>query len=465
MIMKENDFVDSLRGFYNHIRKTSIVPFGAVQTKKDELLKQLYREIESKTYQPSLPREYIISNKSNFVSRIIPTFTLKDFCVYFYCINNLQSCLCDEQCRTEGTFGGWSIGNPIKSIEDLEKENLIGNCEWYEYISVSSLALSQWIKNWKEFSKLAYAKSVEFGCNVDDYVVATFDIANFYDNIKFDILENKLRLKCQSTEHNQIIDLLMYFLKYWNKPFEGYFPKTVGLPQEETSDCSRILANFYLRDYDQEIKKLCQNFDCDYLRFADDMTVFAPNKRVAEYVLFEASKYLHKLGLNINCSKVRFFNRDDFQIYQAFEILSLLDDEKSKDDFNDAVSMYFQNKDTGKEFRSDRVIRRIISILSNKGNDFLNANHKERLFNELLNDDILSVSNEYYFKNVHKIMKQEGMEKEYFDKLDSLATYINFNSFHYQLLRFYKKNRKKNFDETFLVKEIEKRKVIRLSNI
>lgn len=111
------------------------------------------------------------------------------------------------------------------------------------------------------------------------------------------------------------------------------------------------------------------------------------------------------------------------------------------------------------------MIRRIISILSNKGNDFLNANHKERLFNELLNDDVLSVSNEYYFKNVHKIMKQEGMEKEYFDKLDSLATYINFNSFHYQLLRFYKKNRKKNFDETFLVKEIEKRKVIRLSNI
>ena len=458
--MSEKEFIDSLRSFYNHIKKNTLVPFD-VNEKKEEVLKQLYKDIQNQTYQPSLPREYIISNKSNYVSRIVPTFLLRDYCLYFYCINSLQAFLCNDAERIEGTFGGWQISNPIKSIEDLEKDELIDCCEWYEYISVSSLSLSQWIKNWKEFSKLSYAKSLEFSSRygVDDYVIAVFDIANFYDNIKFDILENKLRLKCQSGEQNKIIDLLMYFFKYWNKPFEGYAPKSVGLPQEETGDCSRILANFYLREYDGEIKNLCKKYQCDYMRFADDMTIFAPDKKTAEYILFEASKYLHKLGLNINCSKVRFFNKVDFQIYQAFEILSLLDDGKNREDFNNAVSMYFKNKDEDKIFREDRVIRRIISILASKNNNFLNMNYKERLFNELLCEETLSTSNEYYFKKVHKIMSNDGKEEDFFAKLDSLANYINFNSYHYQLLRFYKKVKRKDFDETFLWKEIEKRKV------
>ena len=459
--MSEEEFVDSLRSFYNHIRKESIVPFNTNSVKKEDVLRQLYRDIQEQTYQPSLPREYIISNKSNYVSRIVPTFSLRDYCLYFYCINILQEILCNEEDRTEGTFGGWQISNPITSIEKTEKEILLENMEWYEYISVSTLSFSQWIKNWKEFSKLSYAKSLEFSsnCGQDEYVVAIFDITNFYDNIKFDILENKLRLKCQSHEHNKIIDLLIYFLKYWNKPFEGYHPKSVGLPQEETGDCSRILANFYLREYDKEIKKLCNEYKCDYLRFADDMTIFAPNKKIAEYILFEASKYLHKLGLNINCSKVKFFNKAGFQIYQAFEILALLDDKKSKEDFNKALCMYFQNKDEGKIFRNDRVLRRIITILATKNSNYINTNYKDRLFDELLSDENLSISNKLYLNKIYKIMCNEGKEKDFFTKLDELVKDINFNSYHYNLLGFYKKIKRKDFDETLLVREIIKRRV------
>ena len=462
--MLEKEFVDSLRSFYNHIKKNSIVPFNANKTKKEDVLKQLYHDIQNQTYQPSLPREYIIFNKSNYVSRIVPTFSLRDYCLYFYCIYRLEVVLCNDRKRIEGTFGGWQISNPIKSMEDLEKEGLINRCGWYEYMSVSSLSLSQWIKNWKEFSKLSYAKSLEFSAvyGLDDYVVAIFDIANFYDNIKLNILENQLRLECQSREQSEIIDLLMYFLKYWNKPFEGYAPKSVGIPQEETGDCSRILANFYLRDYDREIKDLCQRYQCDYLRFADDMTIFAPDKKNAEYILFEASKYLHRLGLNMNCSKVRFFNKRDYQIYQSFEILALLDEGNSREDFNKAVSMYFKNKDDRKIFREDRVIRRIISILASKNNNFINTDCKERLFKELLCEETLSTSNEYYFRKVYKIMCNEGLEEEFFERLDSLATDVNFNSYHYQLMRFYKKLKRKDFDENFLWKEIEKRKVFSL---
>ena len=59
-------------------------------------------------------------------------------------------------------------------------------------------------------------------------------------------------------------------------------------------------------------------------------------------------------------------------------------------------------------------------------------------------------------------MCNEGLEEEFFERLDSLATDVNFNSYHYQLMRFYKKLKRKDFDENFLWKEIEKRKVFSL---
>lgn len=461
--MRKRDFIDSLRGFYNYIKNNSLVTFGENLPKKEEVLANLYSDIQNKTYQPSLPREYIISNKSNYVSRIIPTFTLKDFCTYFYCINNLQDCVCDVKDRTEGTFGGWSITNPIQSMDVIEKENMINNCEWYEYISVSSLTISQWMSNWKEFSKLSYAKSMEYENNQfsEDYIVALFDIANFYDTIKLDILEKKLRLKCQSAEKSLIIDLLMYFLKYWNKPFEGYFPKSCGLPQEETGDCSRILANFYLRDYDKEIKALCDDYNCDYLRFADDMTIFAPNKKIAEFIIFEASKILHKIGLNINCSKVKFFNKTQYQEYQAFNILALLDEKCTSEKISKAIRLYFEYINSNKDFRKDRVIRRLISVLSQQKNQELPREFREKIFKMLLDTETLSTSNVYYLKKVYNIMKNEGREKELLKKLDELIPEVNFNSFHYELLAFYKKIKRTNFDNQILIDAINKRKIIK----
>ena len=374
----------------------------------------------------------------------------------------LQDCVCDIKDRTVGTFGGWSISNPIQSIDKIEKENLISSCEWYEYVSVSSLTISQWMKNWKEFSKLSYAKSIEYESNqcATDYVVALFDIANFYDTIKLDILESKLRLKCNTAEKNKIIDLLIYFLRYWNKPFEGYFPKSCGIPQEETGDCSRILANFYLRDYDKEIKKLCDDYNCDYLRFADDMTIFAPNRKIAEFILFEASKLLHRIGLNINCSKVKFFNKQEYQEYQAFEILALLDENCSVKKIKQAIRLYFAYKDAGKDFRQDRVIRRFISVLVEKKIKKLPKKYKEKIYCELLNQETLSTSNVYYLQKVYNIMKSEGLEKKLFEILDELIPNINFNSFHYELLGFYKKIKRVGFDEQILWDEINKRKII-----
>ena len=133
------------------------------------------------------------------------------------------------------------------------------------------------------------------------------------------MLEEKIRSASNGTEYNDDISLLFHFLRQWNKPLEGYFPKTVGIPQDEIQDCSRILANFYLRSYDSNIFELSNNHNSRYLRYSDDMILFCPSKKDAEFLIFHASKELHKIGLNINSSKVR-----DLALAKSLMIIGLL---------------------------------------------------------------------------------------------------------------------------------------------
>ena len=105
------------------------------------------------------------------------------------------------------------------------------------------------------------------------------------------------------------------------------------------------------------------------------------------------------------------------------------------------------------------MLRRIITILATKNSNYINTNYKDRLFDELLSDENLSISNKLYLNKIYKIMCNEGKEKDFFTKLDELVKDINFNSYHYNLLGFYKKIKRKDFDETLLVREIIKRRV------
>ena len=57
--------------------KDSIVPFENTPN-KTEFLDELYEEITEFTYNPKNPREYIVINKHNGISRYVPTFSRKD---------------------------------------------------------------------------------------------------------------------------------------------------------------------------------------------------------------------------------------------------------------------------------------------------------------------------------------------------------------------------------------------------
>ncbi len=243
--------------------------------------------------------------------------------------------------------------------------------------------------------------------------------------------------------------MLFHFLRNWNRRFERYSQKYVGIPQNEVGDCSRILANFYLQDYDAFMKAKCDKYNACYLRYSDDQIIMANNEETAYEILFEASKELFKINLNINSSKVEpFYPRDKFYEYWAFEIFELLDDSKNIDKVNEGIELYFKWLENGVRFRHDSVLRRIVSV----GLSIVKPHLKYKLMSALYDPKFL-IAQDYWLLN--KVAQCLPERTDLFNILDEQIPKVRFSSFHYTLLKFYKRYRNSDFPETEIIKRID----------
>lgn len=416
--------------FWKHIRKNTYVEWEVFPNNKSEFLRGVFDKIVNGTYTPSPPREYVVSNKHNAVARIVPSLTLEDYCVYFYCIVSLEEYLAKD--RIDGTFGGFRLGGKLRDKEDTEFNE-------YEEIPFSTSPFTYnplaWVTAWRDFQKKAYIYSLEDGYNH----FLKFDIANFYNTINLTILERKIRLACPRGT-SEIIDLLIFFLKYWNKKFLKYSEQTVSIPQDEVGDCSRILANFYLQDYDKKIKTLSDKYDCKYLRYADDMVLISSNKQSAEGIMFEASKELFKIGLNINSSKVnRFSTKEDWNYYWCFDIFDLLGDKYNTRDISKAIEKLIHLDKT--KCRADSVILRIL----NCDLGLVQLDLKIKFISEVVNDEYLLNASSRIILRIYNLL-DKGMQPRFLNKLYKLSKVAIFNSYHYNLLKAKQNGLPINFD-------------------
>lgn len=405
--------------------KESIVPFDS-PIERGKILKELYGEIKTFSYHPSSPRGYIILNKHNYVARIIPTFTAKDYFLYYLCCKVLEDEIAEN--RVEGTYGGWRLGNKIRFKEEEEEYALdVG-----VYIANNSFDPFLWMKNWQDFQKKAY----KYSTTGEYKYIIKFDIANFYNSINLSSLERKVYLVAPK-QKRRFVELLFHFLNNWNKKFEGYAHKVVGLPQDEISDCSRILANFYLQDFDDFMKELCDSKSSKYLRYADDQIIYTDDQFTARQIMFEAAKYLFRLGLDINSSKVREFDSMEmFNQYWAFEIFELLSDVDNKEKLNAGVKMFLDWKSNEINFRDYSVLKRILNI----DLKLIEPTIRDGIISFLFEDEFLSSMEHWTMKKTLDNLSIE--ERKYFlNRLDVLINKVNFNSFHYHLRMFYEKNK------------------------
>lgn len=439
MNIPKTEFIKIFAGSFWSKLGDSLIPTPAtLRPVKNEFLGKLHDDLKNKKYYPDLPRGYIVSDKHNRVSRIVPVFDYRESCTYFFCVKQIEGSVAVN--RVDGTFGGWTLGNPIKQKEEVEIEDLP-----VSGIPINSYNPIKWSNNWRDFQKRTYQYLLKGNFNY----FLKFDIANFYDTINLHILEDKIRT-VTIKEQKDVVEILFHFLQNWNRKFERYSRKTVGIPQDEIGDCSRILANFYLQDYDAFIKNLCDNSSAVYLRYADDQIIMSKDKETALDILFAASKELFKINLNINSSKVEEFDKNQFLQYWAFEIFNKLEDTENGQKINEAIGMYFNWLENGIKFRSDSVLKRIITVVA-KNINLLDPHLRYKLFAKIYEPDFLVTLDYWWLDRLATII---GDKNELYKMLDAQIPQVRFNQYHYTLLKFYKKWRT-GFSEGEILKQID----------
>jgi hypothetical protein len=231
---------------------------------REDTVRRVYESINTARYAPSIPEAEIVMNKGNGVARTVPVFCIEDYIIYYFCIKELEDVLCGT--RTKNTFGGWALGGKLRKQETLDVEVDHG-------FSTSRYSFNPqaWIEAFGEFNSLLFA---QLGTGHYTHVLQ-FDLSNFYDSIRLDILERWIREESDASK-GWIIALLFYFLNQWNRKNTGLHAQAVGIPQDALADCSRLLANFYLQRYDRFAFQRCTEVDAVYFRYADDR---APRRR------------------------------------------------------------------------------------------------------------------------------------------------------------------------------------------
>jgi hypothetical protein len=438
--------------------KQSFFDIPKTKTEKDSFVEELYRQIEERRYYPFVPRCYIDRDKGNGVTRIVPVFTLKDYCVYYYCIKKIEDKIAYN--RVENTFGGWTLGGLMRKSENDEMEKKRKHFNRYEDfiaelhgISVSEYSFNPvaWARAYGDLNSKLYATARARNFKY----VAELDIANYYDSIRLDILEMRIR-EIVNEEHADIVSLLFHFLNYWNRNTNLYNKQTVGIPQDAMGDCSRILANFYLQPYDKIVYELCKQNKCKYLRYADDQFLFAKDKNKLHILIFKVSKKLNSLGLSVNQKKVKVRTTDDLIENRSFKIFDFLKEDNDRRDKNKVeqfIDYYLVLLDkSGLANIKDNgtpLLNKALFCPALKSIDF---SKKTKLISCYLDDEYLKNAGAIHLEKIYKLLNKND-KQEFIKKLNVLSRKLIHNAFHYELLNFYERNK---IDSNLVLKRIKK---------
>lgn len=428
-----NFFSSSL---YDKIVKESTIKINRKVNKEEykNIILRLYDELNNYEYKTEVIDEKLFTYKTNNVARIIPILSIKDELLYYFVCKMLEDEIAIN--RTENTYGGWRIGNKIKIEEDAEIE--------YVYKSYNP---TLWNKNWKEFQNILFNQIQTLD---EDDIILKLDIANFYDNINLSLLEKKLLVSVPA-EKLEFINMLMYFLRNWNLKNDKYHLKSVGIPQNEFGDQSRLLANFYLQNYDKIVKQICDISNAIYIRYADDQIVIVKNIEKLNNIMYVISRELNCLGLNLNASKVKKYNKETIQILYGIPIFKLIDEQK----YDEAVDKFFDfynRKDV--DFNYTSSLKRFLNI----GFDKFNMSNRNKLKSIITEYQFIRESNEYYMKKIYNnLLKEE--RKDFIDLIYKISEETTYNSFHYNAINFLQKiDAKDNIDE--IISRIQEIKTI-----
>ncbi len=410
--------------FFNHLIKNSLISFWTNPNRID-FLNTVYDNLLSSIsgYKPKKPRKYISHPKSRYVIRMVPTFELSDYCIYYYCIKSIEEFIAIN--RVEWTFWWFRLWWILRENENTE----FIESDFSDSINENSFNAFAWKKEYWEYQ----AKLKEYALKVwGDYKFCVqIDISNFYDAIRLDLLYNKILTAIPSWSYRDEILLLFNLLKFWNTHFDS--EKTIGIPQDEVWDCSRILSNFFLQDYDNYIYSICSLKNAKYIRYADDQIFFTQSKEDAEEILYLASHKLFEEWFNINSGKTKEFSTyeaiNNFYWFSIFEKLSF-----EWQDVNSAFELLEEKILTWVPIRISSILKRLLHKKINLEN--LSQRNRLKLVNHLWNEDFLLFSNAHYMWRIHWMLNSNEEKEEFIANLEKIFNKTKFESFKINYLKF-----------------------------
>ncbi len=332
----------------------------------ESVIDTIHEKVNSGHYHPMKPQGVYSIPKHNLVPRFIPVLTATDNILYHYLIKEVEESLLTTKPEDVKTFGAYRVLSTAKKQDhDRRKYDFID----IEDVSIGKYTVSySWYPGWGEFNETV---KNYLDKDKNKKVFVKTDIANFYDNIDLRLLENKVR-SCLGTDKLSVVNVLFKLLQGVNSFSYKYNYQGKGLPQDETSDCSRLLANYFLYDFDREFNDECIKLNCTYIRYCDDMIIMCDDKATAEKIVHSAAEILNRSALSLNSSKTTIFNsRTDFEKYWLFAE-------------HDELSKNIKNLSDQKTYNS---CQKLVLKTSNKPRGFQLVKRWARLYNEKLTND------------------------------------------------------------------------------
>jgi hypothetical protein len=299
--------------------------FARLQTASKDLYKELYYEdlkifeiflreniecvideIKEEIFKPESSYKIFIPKKNNLI-RPLSLLKFKDLLVYQAVINTIVDAVYDD---ISPYYNNIIFGNVCTTSKDNEKDRIF--------------FFKPWRHQWKKFENKT-KEYYESGYNF----LSEFDIASFFDSIDHHILRQILEEKYKIDD--KLLDILINLLEKSTSDSDyKNFTKKHGIPQGPIG--SSFLGDLYLFHLDVEIKK--RNIDIKYIRYCDDIRIFAKDKFIAQKAISELDLLARDLGLIPQANKIL--------VSQINDVNSLLKDSKNK--FS-AISKEYKKKE------------------------------------------------------------------------------------------------------------------------
>ena len=439
--MKWKDFNRWFNQSFWRTFKNRTFPIEVPKTAKDKgaTVRKVFDAVKSARYAPSIPEAETVMNKGHGVARTVPVFCIEDYIVYYFCIKELEDIISGN--RTNHTFGGWSLGGRLRTLENLDVEFDTGF-----YSARYSFDPLAWREAFGEFNSLLFSQ-LETG----EYThVLQFDLSNFYDCVRLDILERWIREDAPA-DKGWIIALLFYFLNQWNRRNTGLHPQGVGIPQDALADCSRLLANYYLQRYDKFAANLCNQAGANYFRYADDQMILLNGTDRTEELMLLLTRNLDRQGLRVNQKKVKLWTVKELEKHRCRKIQAIFaepGDNKDPKLVRKFVDAYFKLSDA----QLDKAWKGGLPLL----NRLLWANIEslpQRLFNKLITrytstKYLLSAEKDKLVR-VHELNAKRKKPINLDKRIIDLGRTTFHNGFHHEVFAFAKEIRNTAMKKSF----------------